>query len=437
MSFVDYLRYGRMYKIFIPVIVCLLLFTCCRSKKYEVSDIDISDKVIAYQTVSDISVDDIRYHIGILASDSLEGRKAGSIGEKKAGEYIKNKFSDLGLNKFSDDYYHPFSFLPRMPIYDCELYWGNFEAVYKRDFNLIIGVDSAVISSDVVFVGNGVNYSNDMIFFNDDQDIDIENKWIMIFERDKDNKLMYKMSSGITEDSVSKRKSASGILVINKDGDYVVSDEYFITLVNGKKLEKPIVRISKNMADSLFKYADTSTEEMLEALNSNNNISFSIPVDLNGSIFLKKDSVKSDNVIAYIEGKDSVLRNEYIVIGAHHDHMGIQKKYNLSGDEDLIYNGADDNASGVAGILEIAEKLVSDGNTKRSIIFMTYGAEEEGLKGSDYISKNLPVPASEIKLMINFDMIGRLDSGKLYVNTVVGSTPVEKVIKNLSHSYPD
>jgi Predicted aminopeptidases len=427
------MKHSEMYKIFITVVLSVIFFSCSKGKKYEESVADIK-----YQTVQNISEEDLRYHIGILASDSLEGRKAGSVGEKKAGEHINDKFSELGLRKFSDDYYHPFSFLPRWPIYQCELSFGSFEAIYRRDFTQIVPTDSSVVSSDVVFIGNDVNYSKNGFFLEDYQYIDIENKWVMVFEEKKLNATTYKLMAGMIEGSGMKNKnSASGILAIYVD-EYshgiLVPLWYNLSVSGGIGSKIPVIRISQRTADSLFKYVDTSTKEISDGYEDK---SFSIPVNVNASVFMNKDSIKSNNIMAYLEGKDSVLRDEYIVLGAHYDHVGTEKVYNILDEKNLIFNGADDNASGVAGMLEIAERLVSEGNTKRSIIFMAYGAEEEGLIGSDFICKNLPVPASKIKLMVNLDMIGRLDSGKLFINTVVAGTPAEKTVRSLSLSYPD
>ena len=422
-----------MNRFFIQVVICMIFFSCCRGKKHEKSDIGYDDNVVMYQTVQGITEEDIRFHIGILASDSLEGRKAGSIGEKMAGEYIKNKFSELGLSKFSDDYYHPFSFVERMSYYDSELKPGSFDAVRRKGFITFLPVDSSDVSSNIIFIGNEVNYSQNGFFLGDRRYIDIENKWVMIFEKNKLNESIYRLASGMIEESGEKKKSASGILAINVDEDTtgdLVSLELRYDIVRGIKPEIPVIRISQKTADSLLKKVDVSTKEMLDIIED---ISFNIPVNVNASVLIEVDSIKSGNIIAYMEGNDSILKNEYIVLGAHYDHIGSINK----DDKVSIYNGADDNASGVAGVLEIAEKLASERIIKRSIIFMAYGAEEEGLLGSRHISENLPVPASQIKLMINLDMIGRLDSCNLYVNSVVGGTPADEKIKDLSLFYPD
>ena len=119
---------------------------------------------------------------------------------------------------------------------------------------------------------------------------------------------------------------------------------------------------------------------------------------------LKGDNseVKTWNVIGFIEGKDPKLKNEIIVLGAHYDHLGVK--------EGAIYNGADDNASGTAALLEIAEKVKANQKLlKRSILLIAFGAEEQGLLGSAYFVDHPTIPLDSIKLMINMDMVGHLN----------------------------
>lgn len=127
---------------------------------------------------------------------------------------------------------------------------------------------------------------------------------------------------------------------------------------------------------------------------------------------MKSDTVTTQNVVGYIEGSDRVLKNEYIVIGAHYDHWGWGGKGSGSKKKDTIaiHNGADDNASGVAGLLSILEELSNSKiKPKRSIIFVAFSGEEEGLLGSKYFVDHLPVNKDAVKVMLNMDMIGRLN----------------------------
>jgi hypothetical protein len=419
-----------MNKIWFITIITFLFFSCGNNNKKEPVVIESGE---VYRTMPDISEDDIRHHIRILASDSLEGRKAGSIGERKAGEYIKNLFAGLGLDKFSENYDHHFSCLPRMKRIEGNLYFDGTEVVYRRDFIPIVPIDSSNVSAEVVFVGYGYKYSGKQVVLDDYKDVDVKDKWIMFFEENLPQNIRRRSSQYET----AKKKGASGILTINMDkaSNGVLVDLGFS--YSSKDYTIPVIRISQKTADRLLKHADTSTAEMLDTLNNGKNAYRHIPVNVSASVYIRQDTIHSNNIIAYLPGQDSAMKNEYIVIGAHHDHLGAVKVYTVSGEKQMIYHGADDNASGVAGILELAEKLVSGEPLKRSVIFTTFGAEEEGLRGSRHLCENLPVPASAIKLMVNLDMIGRLDSCRLFVNTVDGGVPIEKTLKTLSLPYTD
>lgn len=141
---------------------------------------------------------------------------------------------------------------------------------------------------------------------------------------------------------------------------------------------------------------------------------------------MQSDSVVTQNVVGYIEGSDSNLKNEYIVIGAHYDHWGWGGKNSGSKKKDTmaIHNGADDNASGVAALLCILRKVTkSKVKPKRSIIFVSFSGEEEGLLGSKYFVNHLAVPKNGVKVMLNMDMVGRLNAEKQIYMGGAGTFP--------------
>ena len=130
---------------------------------------------------------------------------------------------------------------------------------------------------------------------------------------------------------------------------------------------------------------------------------------------MPSDTVQTQNVVGFIEGSDPKLKNEYIVIGAHYDHWGWGGVGSSSKKKDTvaIHNGADDNASGVAALLCVLEKVSkSKVKPKRSLIFVSFSGEEEGLLGSKYFINHLQVPIVSVKVMLNMDMVGRLNAEK-------------------------
>ncbi|WP_223549929.1 M28 family metallopeptidase [Aestuariivivens sp. NBU2969] len=123
--------------------------------------------------------------------------------------------------------------------------------------------------------------------------------------------------------------------------------------------------------------------------------------------------VKTWNVVGFLEGNDPVLKKEYIVLGAHYDHLGFGGPSSKSDKRGVVYHGADDNASGTSALLEIAEYIASQkSELKRSVIFVAFGAEEQGLLGSKYFVNHPPVRLTQIKLMVNMDMVGRMNNQK-------------------------
>lgn len=150
-----------------------------------------------------------------------------------------------------------------------------------------------------------------------------------------------------------------------------------------------------------------------------------------------KDTVaSSQNVVAFIEGNDPVLKNEYIIVGAHYDHLGWGGKTTSSNQKDTIaiHNGADDNASGVTSVIELAKKFKSENKLKRSLIFVTFGSEEQGLHGSKAFIEKHPELVKNSSLMINFDMIGRLRNKR---KMGIGGTGTAESMTQILHSAID
>ena len=137
-----------------------------------------------------------------------------------------------------------------------------------------------------------------------------------------------------------------------------------------------------------------------------------------------KNKVKTYNIIATLPGNDKKLKNEYVVIGAHYDSV----KNTLG----LIHNGADDNGSGTSMILELFEKFASENNHKRTLVFMAFGGEELGLLGSKHYVNNPTIDLSKVQLMVNLDMVGRMDEEN---NVQLGGSPSAKNFSSKLHPF--
>jgi Zn-dependent M28 family amino/carboxypeptidase len=172
----------------------------------------------------------------------------------------------------------------------------------------------------------------------------------------------------------------------------------------------------------------------IEALNGNYSEKFDFKIRFKEWY---NDSIAStQNIIAFVEGNDPKLKNEYIIVGAHFDHLGFGGKTTSSKQKDTlaIHNGADDNASGVTSVIELAKKFNQEKTLKRSLIFVAFGAEEQGLHGSRYFIKSHPEIIKKACLMINFDMIGRLRNKR---KMGIGGTGTAKDLSTILRSSID
>jgi Zn-dependent M28 family amino/carboxypeptidase len=192
-----------------------------------------------------------------------------------------------------------------------------------------------------------------------------------------------------------------------------------------------------------------SQKVALNIINKSANYLNSFPADNEPASFITKATVSAEtafqleyytanNVVGYLEGSDPKLKNEYIVVGGHYDHLGYGGPGSGSRKPDTIaiHNGADDNASGTAGVMELARRITADkGSFGRSFIFITFSAEEMGLLGSQYFVSNPTVPMTSIKGMINLDMVGRLKD-ELTIEGTGSSTESDSILTILEKGRP-
>jgi len=377
--------------LFVLLAVSLTLISCKVRKPNSSNTLSRSVETVKHTTVTDITEDDIHWYMSALASDSMRGRKSGTPDEAHAAEYIKEKFKSLGLKAFGGNYFQSVPVTSRKHFDKCELYFEGYKGNYPADFRPMIMFDSLTVAGKVVAAG----YGND----SDYENLDVKNQWVMIEEEGRS--ILYEKKAA------AKNRGALGVLVIGKDG--TTGDERYVLPADSI----PMIKISRTFADRLL--AQTGR--------------------VSATIRSVTQPITSQNVVAYLETDDSGREeNGYIVIGAHYDHIGTITK----GDSLLICNGADDNASGVIGLLEIAEKLRSEKKLKYNVLFAAFGAEELGLVGSRFFCNNPPIPLEKIKLMVNLDMIGRMDSvHHVFINTGKPDDRLNTMLDEIKDSHPN
>ena len=190
------------------------------------------------------------------------------------------------------------------------------------------------------------------------------------------------------------------------------------TSSGGEKITHPALQISRESAASLLQQAGQT--ETLDALQSKINTSLQphsldlAKVEISGNVSIDRQEKQFSNIIACLPGNGK-HKDEFVVVGAHYDHLGRGEPGSLAHNSHQIHNGADDNGSGTTAVLELAEELSRHGPLDRSVLFITFVGEERGLLGSMYLVAHPPVPLDKIVAMVNLDMVGRVRDNVVFV----------------------
>ncbi len=371
------------------------------------------------QTTADITVPELKAHVEYLASDELEGRKPGTKGGMLAATYIRDHFLQYGIKTIGEDGFQYFDVIMSVePGTNNQLEINDDMGQLDSNYIVMPFSNNSSLNTTVVFAGFGMEIEHDSLQWNDYQDIDPTGKWVLVLrgdpEPDNDESLFISYGGDRDKAILARDKEAAGIIFVNGPQ---FGDEHSLSKPTFNRVTAnvgiPAVNISAALANKLLEESGTSIKELEEKIIAEmSNQSFEMVKTITANTELTRVEVKTQNVVGLLEGNDPQLKNEFIVIGAHYDHLGYGGPGSGSRMPDTvaIHNGADDNASGVSGLMEIAQRLAANKSSlKRSVLFMAFGAEEMGLLGSQFFNGSPLVDLKQIKAMINLDMIGRLD----------------------------
>ena len=369
-----------------------------------------------------ITEKEIHDHISYLASDELEGRKPGTPTGDQAADYIANHFNQLGLTLLGDNGKQYFEVVTSVTLGpNNSLKASGIEGVAGENYTPTAFSSSVSLEAAVSFVGYGFMIDGDTLSWDDYDAVNVKGRWVIILRGTPENEARSskfdKYSSLRHKLLVARDHGAAGVIFVS--GNKFEAEDELIDLRIERNLSQatlPVLHIKRDLADQILAGSSTTISDLETKLDKDlKPASMDLDMVLSVTTEIIQQEVTTQNVIALLPGSDSMLKDEYIVIGAHYDHLGWGGKGSGSRrpDTTAIHNGADDNASGVAAILEIAERLALGKKApKRSILFMAFGAEEMGLLGSKFFTKNPLVEKSQIKQMFNLDMVGRLNPTK-------------------------
>lgn len=369
--------------------------------------------------VNEITVEELHNHVAFLASDSLKGRKPGTMEGNIAATYIRDQLVIAGLQPLGENGFQYFNVVTAVEAGSInELKFNGYTAALNEEFTPLAFSKDTSAQAEVVFVDYGFDFEEDSVTWRSYDGLDVKGKFVLILRGDPDpergasifesyNSLRHKVLA-------AKDHGAIGVLFVSSRKIDVDDNLIELSIKDGRtSAGVQVAHIKRDVANRLLEKHEITIESLEEKLNKDRKPnSFNLEQKISLTTKIIKKNKRTQNVVAMLEGNDPVLKDEYVVIGAHYDHLGMGGSGSGSRRPDTIaiHNGADDNASGVATIIEVVEKMASLKNDlKRSVIIIAFGAEEMGLLGSKFFTDNPLVNLDNIKLMINLDMVGSLN----------------------------
>ena len=398
-----------------------------------------------------ITSEEIKANIYYLASDDMKGRFTGSPEERKAGDYIKSEFETYGLKPaFNGNWFQEFPFVEKVQLTKANSLTLDINGQKQnlklgKEFTTVSYSANGKVTGDLVFAGYGI--SAPKLGYDDFAGLDVKGKIVVVMryhsEHDSSKSEFDRYASFRNKATIAKEKGAAGIILVNGYAPVNEDDPLMDLRYDGAPPMSDIFvqNMKRLFVDQLFKSEGLNFLDYQKKIDASKKpASFAFKnAKATLSTGVKEIVSKGRNVAGMIEGSDPTLKNEYIVIGAHYDHLGIDQLKESSmykGKEPMIHHGADDNASGTSGLLEIAEKFGSiKERVKRSIIFVAFSGEELGILGSTYFTNNSPVPLNEIAAMLNMDMVGRLNSENSLTIIGTGTSSEWKTLLNEKNKY--
>ncbi len=376
---------------------------------------------------SEVTEKELKAHIEYLASDSLKGRLTGSPGDSLAADYIKSKLSSYGFQPLTGDGFQRFKVTTKLVAgQENDLSIDDKKFMAEDDFTPLAFSSSSGLISEVVFAGYGFHINLDSLKWNDYQGIDVKGKWVLVLRADPETDKQVSPFLPFTGDRgkaiTAKDMGAAGVLLVSGSA-YDPQDTFEPLNSNDVSMDIPVIRIKRVVGDLILARLKSSVSVLEKRLNeSRKPFSFPTGVTVSGKAEIIREMHNTRNVVMVLPGEEENLKNEYIILGAHFDHLGMggAGSGSLVPDTVAIHHGADDNASGVAMMLELGKKLAfTAGSHNRSIICIAFTGEEEGLLGSKYFVDNPGIDLTRVNAMINLDMVGRLqDTHVLQVSGV-------------------
>ncbi|MBZ5673975.1 MAG: M28 family peptidase [Acidobacteriia bacterium] len=399
------------------------------------------------QAPATISPDAYLAHVKYLASPELKGRATGSAELETAASYISSQFQSFGVKPVpGSGYEQAFTTTVgarmgptnRLDITDA----GKTTTLPLRDGFIPFSFSSSgTVSAPVVFVGYGITANE--YHYDDYAGIDVKDKIVLLIrhEPQEDDEKSVFQGKELTQHSTfaikavnAKMHGARAVILVNDAYPHHMPEEDriepFGQATGPTDSGVLFVQVKQATAEAWFKSEGHDLREVLDGIDKDlkprsfpfTKLTMSLTLDI------QHEMKTVHNVAGYIPGKTP----EYVIVGAHYDHLGLGDEHSLAPAQiGTIHPGADDNASGTAGVIELARYFSKQPQQQRGILFMTYAGEELGLLGSNYYTGHPLLPLENAVTMLNMDMIGRIRGGKVYVNGSGTGSTLDKLVESV------
>ena len=379
----------------------------------------------------------VRADVTRLASDDWQGRRAGTEGADRAADWLAAEFRRIGLQPGGDagTYFQKFSFIDGVILGSGNRLSTSGDPARKdwkagTDFRPLAFSSPGVVAGPVVFAGYGIVAKD--LDYDDYAGVEVKDKVVLLLRYgpggDDPQSKWAAFTSLRMKVSVARDRGAKAVLVVTGPGTKDAKDELVPLRADAALVDAgiPAFSVLRGVAEALFARAGTNLEAAQAKIDGAGKPSPLALAEsrLDATADLTPKRSETRNVVGVLGPTDPA--REAVVIGAHYDHLGLGMSGSLDPQpEGKIHHGADDNASGVAGLLELARYFEGRPAPRRSLLFVAFGAEEEGTLGSSHFVKAPPRPFDRIMAMFNLDMIGRLRQDALDVHGV-GTSPAWK-----------
>ncbi len=396
---------------------------------------------------AEISPTDYLAHIKFLASPELKGRLTGTPELQKAAEYIATQFSRAQVKPIGNSYFQNFEVTARTGLSDRDALVLREEG---RLTELRQGVDFVPLNLSangkaegaIVFAGYGITAPK--LHYDDYANVDVRDKIVVILRHEPQENDPTSVFDGknLTEHALfsskvtnAKLHGAKAVLIVidvpnhSADGDKLAT---FEPLTATEDYGILVDQISAEVADRLLAPSKKDLKQVVSEIDRElKSDAFALQPTATAAVTveLKQEKRTTSNVVGYWPGQTS----EYVILGAHFDHLGLGQQDSLAPSQvGSVHPGADDNASGTAGVIELARSLSAGNANRRGFLFLCFAGEEEGLLGSAYYAAHPLKPLSDAVAMINMDMIGRLRDNKVYIGGVGTGTGFKALVEQAS-----